>query len=649
MAKLDTYPLLQSLPDNFSIVGMIPGNGLEFSTNRASMTALAAFVQNQIGTVSHTVRHVNSQAELASVAGRYNNDTMILASTPGSVGIWVWNSTSTAAPATDYVVQVTGVNTGRWIRSTKSFVSADTEITTGIGTAPLAELWRTEAMFKAERIRRNAGCQPWVTLGPADPTLVGLTTDPRVTSAILTITSSASAAALAASGTGTAADPYVIKNRNITPSNGNPGVTLNDPAATYYVKFYNCSLAGSTNGSAFINFAAFGTKVIFERCRFAGAGGASGFVETMCQMTSGYAEFLTCLISGISGYVFLGNGLTTKTVKMTDCSVVGNANSATTNGVFWAASAGEFDVEIYRCSFTSTHFHWHVGNGWTIDYNQVQDTMIGGCAVAIGDLNYLKPGGNIYSQTPNMIRHSNFKNVRFMYTPGVTQTACYGNGADNCKFEYCSFEGNAADRRLFEWRRTSDVTVYRCYFQKPLGTNQAGNEVCEFWETAGLTVQECWTVGAPEDCYELVSSYGRNRFIDNVGDGVTGQIIDIFGVGGFDVEVDGVYGDCGDAAVLVTDVDYVRITNVFVKQNLASALGSVVLERRLAAPGVSPKGCTVTGFLSLPSVSSRGKPFAVDTTQAGQAGGIGQNFATWWENGELKTYGAATPNRLTLR
>ncbi|WP_284184562.1 hypothetical protein [Pseudomonas rhodesiae] len=137
--------------------------------------------------------------------------------------------------------------------------------------------------------------------------------------------------------------------------------------------------------------------------------------------------------------------------------------------------------------------------------------------------------------------------------------------------------------------------------------------------------------------------------IDNVADNVAGQCVDIFGVGSFDVEVDGVYGDCGDAAVLITDVDYVQVSNVFVKQTGTTALGSVVLERRNAAPGASPKGCSITGLLSLPEICSQGAPFAVDTRYAAVAGGIGSNFASWWENGELKTYGAATPARLTLR
>lgn len=593
-------------------------------------------------------RTINSLAELKTLRGVYNRETIYLAESPGLGGNFLWKPASTAVADDKYIVQVTGVTTGRWVRDVDQFVSQGTEITTKIGSEPLAEMIRLQAMFKAERIRRKAGCQPWVTLGPADPTQVGLTTDPRVTSAVISITSAASAAAVAGSGTGTQLDPYVIKNRNITPISGTPGIVLNDPAATYFVKFYNCYLSGATNGSSFINMAAFGTNVLFERCRFTGAGGAGGFLESLTQVSSGSIEFKNCEISGISTYIFVGAGLTSKKVKMTDCIVQGNANTGTTNGVFYAAAAGQFEVEIYRCSFLSRHFHWHVGNGWTIDYLQVQDSIIGGCAVGIGDLNYLKPG-DIFSQVPNMIRHSHFKNVRFTYTAGVTQTACYGNGADNCIFEYCSFEGSAAERRLFEWRRTSDVTVYRCYFQKGAGSNQAGNEVCEFWESAGMTIQENWALGAPEDCYELVSSYGRNRFIDNVGDSVTGQIIDLFGVGSFDVEVDGVYGDCGDAAVLITDVDHVHVTNVFVKQTGTSALGSVVLERRNALPGISPKGCMITGFLSLPSGSSKNKPFAVDTTQAPLPGGVGVNFATWWENGELMTYGASNPGRLTIR
>lgn len=603
--------------------------------------------------VPRAIQWVRNVAKLKKFAGLYQGQVIRLgaASVLGDRGaaIYEWDGTSTATGNDREVVAVTGVSTGRWLETVqRSRLGPLSTTVTEIGNAPTIEADRLAAMFKAERIRRNAGLQPWVVLGPADPSQVGLTTDPRVTSAVISITSAASAAAVAGSGTGTLLDPYVIKNRNITPVSGTPGVVLNDPAATYYVKLYNCYLSGSTNGSSFINMAAFGTNVVFERCRFTGAGGAGGYLESLVQISSGSIEFKGCEISGISTYIFVGAGLTSKKGKMTDCIVQGNANTANTNGVFYAAAAGQFEMEIYRCSFLSRHFHWHVGNGWTIDYLQVQDTIIGGCAVAIGDLNYLKPG-NIYSQVPNMIRHSNFKNVRFTYTAGVTQTACYGNGADQVTFENCSFEGSAVDRRLFEWRRTSGVTMRRCYFSKTVGNNTAGNEVCEFWETAGLLVTECWANGAPEDCYELVSSYGNNRFIDNVGDNVAGQLVDIFGVGSFDVEIDGVYGDCGDAAVLITDVDYVRVTNVHVLQTGTSALGSVVLERRNAAPNVSPKGCSITGPLSLPSVCSQGKPFAVDTRYAAVAGGIGANFATWWEGSALQTYGSATPARLTLR
>lgn len=273
------------------------------------------------------------------------------------------------------------------------------------------------AMFKAEKIRRAAGCQPWVTLGPADPTKVGVTTDARVASPVISITSAASAAALAASGTGTQADPYVIKNRNLTFSSGTPAFVFNDPAATYYVRFYNVRATGTSNGSAAINFAAFGTPVVFERCGIAGGSGTAD--EIALQISSGTLEFYGVEFSGISGQLFVGAGLTAKRVRLTDCRVIGTAKNSATNGVFWAANAGEFDVDIYRCSFTSSHFHWHVGNGWTIDYNNVQDTIIGGCAVAIGDLNYLKPGGNILSQIPNMIRHSNFKMCDLLTRPAL--------------------------------------------------------------------------------------------------------------------------------------------------------------------------------------------------------------------------------------
>ncbi|WP_371360105.1 hypothetical protein [Pseudomonas sp. KT_2_4] len=595
---------------------------------------------------------IRNLAKLKTFAGRYEGDIVQLGSKTAMgdrfASPFEWRASSTATPTDIDVVQVGGVATGRWHRVVQLLLlGAGSGIQTDIGSTAVAEVLRMQAMFKAEKIRRAAGVQPWITLGPADPTLVGVTTDPRTTQTPMTITSQANASALAASGTGTATDPYIIRNKNVTFASGSPGLTLNDPAATYYIRFYNVRFTGTSNGSAAINAAAFGTPVTFERCGFAGGSGTAD--EVAIQLTAITLYFYGCEWSGISGQIFVGAGTTAKRAYLTDCRVIGTAKSSPTNGVFWAAGPGEFDVDILRCAFTSSHFHWHVGNGWTIDYNSVQNTIISGCNVGIGDLNYLKPGGNILSQLPNMIRHSYFKNVRFTFTAGVTQTACYGNGADNCKFENCSFEGSAVDRRLFEWRRTSDVTMLRCYFQKPLGNNTAGNEVCEFWESAGVTIQECWTNGAPEDCYEIVTSYGRNRLIDNVADNVAGQAVDIFGVGSFDVEVDGVYGDCGDAAVLITDVDYVVVSNVFVKQTGTTSLGSVVLERRNAAPGVSPKGCSITGLLSLPEVCSQGAPFAVDTRFASVAGGIGSNFATWWENGELKIYGAATPARLTLR
>lgn len=600
--------------------------------------------------VGRAVGFIHTAAELSTVKGRYEGDVVYLAGntseSDGFAGLLPWRASSTAPADGKNVYEVAGVPVGRWVRDKKPFTPSAAEVFTSIGSPVVAEVLRMQAMFKAEAIRRKAGCQPWVTLGPADMTKVGVTTDPRVNSAVISITSAASAQALAAGGTGTALDPYIIKNRNLTFASGTPAFVFNDPSATYYVRFYNVQASGTSNGSSAINMVAFGTPITFERCKFAGASGTGD--ETLATISAGALELYGCEVSGMSSYCFVGAGLTSKRVKLTDCIVVGTAKAVNTNGVFYAAAAGEFIVEIYRCSFTSRHFHWHVGNGWTIDYVQVQDTIIGGCAVGIGDLNYLKPGGNILSQLPNMIRRSHFKNVRFSYTPGVTQTAAYGNGADKCTFENCSFDGNVADRRLFEWRRTSDVTVLRCYFSKLQGGNTAGNEVCEFWESAGLTIQECWTNGAPEDCYELVSSYGRNKFIDNVADNVTGQIIDLFGVGSFDVEVNGVYGDCGDAVVLVTDVDYVMITNVFARQTGTSALGAVVLERRNAVPGASPKGCVVTGFLPLPAVCSQGKPFAIDTRQAGAGGGLGSNFATWWEDGELKLHGAANPDRLIL-
>lgn len=602
--------------------------------------------------VPRAIQWVRNVAKLKTFAGLYQGQVIRLgaASVLGDRGaaIYEWDGTSTATGNDREVVAVTGVSTGRWLETVqRSRLGPLSTTVTEIGNAPTIEADRLAAMFKAERIRRNAGLQPWVVLGPYDPTAVGNTADPRTTQAAMTITSAASAAALASAGTGTLADPYIIRHKTVTFASSAPALTLNDPAATYYVRFYNVRFQGTSNGSAAVNHAAFGTPVAYERCAWTGGSGTAD--EVAVQVTSGTSQHYGCLFSGMSGQVFVGSGTSAKKVYLQNCIVVGTAKAVATNGVFWAAGSGDFSAEIYNCSFTSSHFHWHVGNGWTIRYTRVENTVIGGCAVGIGDLNYLRPGGNIGSQVPLMVGSSFFKNVRFTYTAGVTQTACYGNGADQVTFENCSFEGSAVDRRLFEWRRTSGVTMRRCYFSKTVGNNTAGNEVCEFWETSGLLVTECWANGAPEDCYELVSSYGNNRFIDNVGDNVAGQLVDIFGVGSFDVEIDGVYGDCGDAAVLITDVDYVRVTNVHVLQTGTSALGSVVLERRNAAPNVSPKGCSITGPLSLPSVCSQGKPFAVDTRYAAVAGGIGANFATWWEGSALQTYGPATPARLTLR
>lgn len=601
---------------------------------------------------ARSIQWIRNVAKLKTFAGLYRGQTVRLgsASVLGDRGAstYEWDETSTATANDREVVAVTGVTTGRWLEVVQRSRLAPLSTTvTDIGNAPTIEAGRLSAMFKAEKIRRNAGLQPWVIIGLLDQTAIGNTTDPRTTQAAMSITSSASAAALASSGSGTQASPYLIRDKTVTFASGTPGLTLNDPAATYYVRFYNVRFQGTTNGSASVNFASFGTPVAFERCAWTGGSGTAD--EVAVQITSGTMQCYGCDFSGISGQIFVGSGLTAKKVYLSGCRVTGTAKATATNGVFWAAAAGDYVVEAYNCEFRSTHYHWHVGNGWTIKYTRVENTLIQGCAVGIGDLNYLKPGGNILSQTPLMIGSSYFKNVRFAYTAGVTQTACYGNGADAVTFEHCSFEGNVADRRLFEWRRTSNVTMLQCYFAKALGNNTAGNEVCEFWETSGLTVRECWANGAPEDCYELVTSYGNNKFIDNVADGVAGQAIDLFGVGSLDIEVDGIYGDCGDAAVLITDVDYVRVTNVHVLQTGTSALGSVVLERRNAAPGVSPKGCSITGPLSLPSVCSQGKPFAVDTRYAAVAGGIGANFATWWEGTALQTYGSATPARLTLR
>lgn len=601
---------------------------------------------------ARSIQWLRNLAKLKTFAGLYQGQVIRLGSTvtigDRGAAIYEWDGASVAAANDREVVAVTGVATGRWIESVQRARLAPLSTTvTDIGNAPTIEAGRLSAMFKAEKIRRNAGLQPWVVIGLLDQTAIGNTTDPRTTQAPITITSAANAAALAASGTGTQASPYLIRDKTITFASGTPALTMNDAAATYYVRFYNVRFQGTTNGSAAFNLAAFGTPVAFERCAWTGGSGTAD--EIAAQLTSGTMQCYGCDFSGISGQIFVGSGLLAKKVYLSGCRVTGTAKATATNGVFWAAAAGDYVVEAYNCEFRSTHFHWHVGNGWTIKYTRVENTLIQGCAVGIGDLNYLKPGGNILSQVPLMIGSSYFKNVRFAYIAGVTQTACYGNGADAVTFEHCSFEGNVADRRLFEWRRTSNVTMLQCYFAKALGNNTAGNEVCEFWETSGLTVRECWANGAPEDCYELVTSYGNNRFIDNVGDNVAGQLVDLFGVGSFDVEVDGVYGDCGDAAVLITDVDYVRVTNVHVLQTGTSSLGSVVLERRNAAPGVSPKGCSITGPLSLPSVCSQGKPFAVDTRYAAVAGGIGTNFATWWEGSALQTYGSATPARLTLR
>lgn len=74
-------------------------------------------------------RHFDSLVELQTQVGRYDGDTCILsgyyAGSNVGGGNMVWDATSTATPAGDVVVQVTGVATGRWLMQLDGFVTPE--------------------------------------------------------------------------------------------------------------------------------------------------------------------------------------------------------------------------------------------------------------------------------------------------------------------------------------------------------------------------------------------------------------------------------------------------------------------------------------------------------------------------------------------
>lgn len=77
--------------------------------------------------VGRAVRHIDTIAQLKTIAGRYNDDIVVVARQASGFnfggGPFLWDSASVLTPNDVTVIQTTGITTGRWIRLTNQALS----------------------------------------------------------------------------------------------------------------------------------------------------------------------------------------------------------------------------------------------------------------------------------------------------------------------------------------------------------------------------------------------------------------------------------------------------------------------------------------------------------------------------------------------
>lgn len=492
---------------------------------------------------------------------------------------------------------------------------------------------RLEGVYEANRIRANAGVPDGETVGIRSGKSPGLTDKSALSStSAITLGSESDVSSEADAGSGTEADPYIIRDRDITASS-QPAILMDDDSQNYHLVIENCELTGdSANAWRVLEGNDNPELTTLRNCRlwslndeYAVAHGNMGVTYDQCRF------------SGSTGDMIRTADATAK-LLFRDCRF---DTSKVTGDRALQSLGGADTIDIRFCHFADggTTLRW-----WRDpDKVRIYNTRFNGDMAISGQV----PSGRMNNHIYKYCIFEGFNDTHVFgggwQHPDTPQT--YDRDKLALEIAFCDFRDNQADSRqvFLKIERTAisaqDTRVHHCKFTKKTGTNSAGNECLETFP-AGKRVEfdHNWAAECPEDAFEHAYPIEQTHIHHCVGDNITGQIIDYFGThdedtasnsqgGHIDSEVSHIYGD-GATGVILTDVSGVRVNGYIMTNTTGSC---VKIEQRNDGAGDSPNDVKVVGPLAL-SERVGGDIVGID-------GDIGtNNYAIYFDGEQIQTF-----------
>ncbi len=479
--------------------------------------------------------------------------------------------------------------------------------------------WQQKAFFddkfpwNAATIKAQAGIESGVTPGVANGVTPGLTGATVTQSATLEVTNKAEAVAAASSGSGTLADPFVIKDKKWD-SLGGINFFWNDPDADYYIKLSNCHFLLPETANIRVNISSALERksgIFIDSCLLynhkAGVDHIildSGYLKitathfNRCGSTRALVRknsgddcevfVRDCLYSGRgSAYAFTNAQGATGGVIDIDRFTIGDTPSS----LSFIFAKADVKININRLDMEEIALLWQPCNSSTLP-----ELTLG---FTITNSNIIAKNQTVFGWVEN------------------GKTTVKNGLVSHCYF-FSDVSGQGGIRMGPKGTSGNDshpqnVVVSHCLFERPAGVSGPGEEMCEIFGAEGCCIEHCWTING-EDAYEYHTSRSGNVVRYCGGESVGGQMVDCFvftGTPGYHIHH--IFGECGDAGVLVTNTLNALIHDIYTDNasgtsSEPSAAGAVVLERRGTGP--KPNKIKVLGPLPAVSQSKNGMPFA---------------------------------------
>lgn len=388
------------------------------------------------------------------------------------------------------------------------------------------------------------------------------------------------------SGSGTRKDPFIIENKRLNNSENsqNPaGIYIFDLVGNYNIHIKNCEISGYNYGQIYINI---GADVIISNCNIYTKD--YGIIQK-----NGNLEVLETHFSGLEkGGISASSG-------QRNSLVVRNSLFNSHSGDWGNYSKGIFTngtglVSIsYSCveNVDSLTFIYIFKTTRLIFRN----CYINNISIAL------------YRGNDALGFISDNSDIRFLEIKNTYSTSISLLGESNLEISYCSVSNSAPNNRLIlisnsDHNLPENIRVHHCKFTDSVGSHNVRNECVEVFCGKNIEFDHNWVTQCSEDAYELAYPQKGCSIHHNVGDNVSGQIVDIyltcanlsnpFSPGGYvGTYIHHIYGNSiNDCAVRITDADGVVIHDIYAK---CGAIFSVILEQRHGEIGKTPANCKI--------------------------------------------------------